>query len=566
MQADLPPVLGSARLEVSNSEGRQIVPLAEDVIRLGRAGDNDVQVSDAHVSKRHAEIVPHEGGHLMRDVGSRAGVYCNGVLVRERVLRNGDQIVLGQSCSTRILYRTGDRSDGKSGDSVFLAAFAEAGPVTDAPSASGNSSLRNLARFLDLSRVLSGHLSSTEVVETVVDMVIEMTKADRGFIVLVGADGKLELAALRGRGAIEESTTRAPSISETLVRQVLEERKPKVVSNVAQDLHLAAAQSVMNLGLCSMAAIPLWRHVMPDASQPARATEEVFGVLCLDSQQSRNAFDRVHVGILETLARDASSAIENSRLLREAEQMRRLEAELARAREVQEALVPDSYWSDAHFGAAGSYVPCLDLGGDYVGQFRREDGSTAFVVADVCGKGVNAALLAAALQGALLVEFRSSHSLAEVVRGANQAIASVAPLGKFISMICCSLAPDGTLSYVNAGHCPLALVRRRSVEHLVTGEMALGLDADASYSMHTQQMAPGDRVVLYTDGVLEAMNGARELFGEERLEEVVAATHGLSAEATCASLLAAVEAFSGGASVDDDTTLLVVTYEGPGSA
>jgi len=572
MKAMSPSDLAEARLEVSDPRGRRLVPLREHVTRLGRARDNHVRVIDGHVSKRHAEILRRGKSYVLRDVGSRAGVFCNGAVVRERELREGDVILLGKVCSARIVFRTGEGARSK--DSVFLTAFTDRGvhehgntaasaePKSPAPSTAGLSGLQNLARFLDLSRTLSGHLSPDEVVETVVDMAIEMTNAERGFVVLVGPDDQLRFVAVRG---CDNAASAPPAISETIARQAVESKKPTIIADVAMDDGLAIAHSVVDLRLGSVIAIPLRRHVMPDKDRGVQATDEVFGVLWLDSQKKRRAFGEVDLGILETLARDASSAIENARLLREAEQKRRMEEELVRAKEVQSAFVPDEYWSLDHFDVAGSYVPCHDLGGDYLGQFRHGKDAAAFAVADVCGKGMHAALLAAALQGALLVEFGTGRSLADVVAGANRVISEIAPVGKFISMVSCSLAPDGTLSYVNAGHCPLILVRADSVEHLVTGGVALGLTNTLEYAEHTVQMAPGDTAILYTDGVLEAMNDDREPFGSERLEAEVAGAHGQPAAATCARLLAAVEAFSGGEAADDDTTLMVISYRQPES-
>ena len=388
-----------------------------------------------------------------------------------------------------------------------------------------------------------------------------MTRADRGCVILVGDDEGFEFKAVRGKAATP-SVEGSPTVSESIVRQVLREKMPRVVANVAQDSALASAQSVMSLGLGSMVAMPLWRHAAPTTETDAQATDEVFGVLYLDSHESRAAFGDLDVGILETLARDASSAIENARLMREAEDKRRMGEELARAQEVQSALLPDEYWSEPHFDVAGSFVPCLELGGDYLGQFRLADGRAAFVVADVCGKGVQAALLAAALQGTLVTEFDRAQSLAEIVSRANRVICQLAQLGKFISMVCCSLATDGELRFVNAGHCPMIVVRSSSVDEVVTGGIALGLDDSAEYEEHSLKMSPGDAIVLYTDGVLEASDEQRELFGEARLKATLEDAHGETSNAICTRLLGAIESFCGGAPTADDTTILAVAYHG----
>jgi len=232
------------------------------------------------------------------------------------------------------------------------------------------------------------------------------------------------------------------------------------------------------------------------------------------------------------------------------------------AREVQAALLPETYWTEPHFEVAGSCVPCLDLGGDFLEQFRLPDGRASFVVADVCGKGVAAALLAAALQGALTAEFANGHPLGTVVERINRVVCRLAPLGDFISVLFCVLSADGSLDFVNAGHCPLMTVYGDEVQSLVTGGCALGVDAAASYETRTTQLRPGEVALLYTDGVLEAANAAGELFGEERLGAELRVAHERSAAETVDRILATVDAFRGNRRVTDDITLMAIRYFG----
>lgn len=234
------------------------------------------------------------------------------------------------------------------------------------------------------------------------------------------------------------------------------------------------------------------------------------------------------------------------------------------AREVQSALIPEEFRPARHFEVAGSCVPCNDLGGDYVDQFELRDGRTAFIVADVCGKGIAASLLAAALQGALAAEIDEARPLGEVVQRVNRVMCRLAPLGKFISMLVCVLDARGTLSFVNAGHCPLALVRSTGVEQLVTKGLALGIEASIPYATGSVDLRSGDAFVLYSDGVLECENPARELFGSDRLDATLAANRNLTATAMLAALLSTVDRFRDGARVSDDSTVLIVRYVGSG--
>jgi sigma-B regulation protein RsbU (phosphoserine phosphatase) len=144
----------------------------------------------------------------------------------------------------------------------------------------------------------------------------------------------------------------------------------------------------------------------------------------------------------------------------------------------------------------------------------------------------------------------------------NRVVSRLAPEDKFISSIFCKLAPDGTLSYVNAGHCPLIVCSGGEVHNLVTGGMALGMFESARYEEHSLRLADGDLAVMYTDGILEAVNEEHELFGEDRLLDTVRGLASRPPAEVAKGILSAVDAFRGGEPVNDDLTLMVVGYRG----
>lgn len=424
--------------------------------------------------------------------------------------------------------------------------------------------LENLSRFLEFSRVFAGGFDLSAVLDRVVDVAMEITEAERGSLILVRPGDHLEFRIIRkrGHGAVPREGYR---VSETIVREVVSSRKPRVVSDITHDAGLSTAQSVVSLQLGSAAAIPLWRYSLARSGK-TQSTDKVFGVLYLDSRARRDAFSRFDIGMLETLARDASSAIENARLLRETEEKHRMARELETAREVQAALLPESYWSEPHFEVAGSCVPCLDLAGDFLEQFRLPDGRVGFVVADVCGKGVAAALLAATLQGALTAEIASDHPLVTVVERLNRVVCRLAPLGDFISILCCVLSPDGSLTYVNAGHCPLITAFADDVQAQTTRGRALGIDAASRYTAATIQLRPGEVAFLYTDGVVEAASPDGELFGEQRLATALSGANERNVTHTMDRIQTAVDEFRGNQPVADDITLMAVRYVGGAGA
>ncbi len=536
------------------SSARKTIRLDKDVTRVGRRSDNDVQIVEAHVSKHHADILRRGGQFVVVDAGSKAGVFVNGRPVSERALADGDVITLGGAPTPALIFRLAEAPADTDSGTVVRSTLA------GVPADRG---LENLAKFLELSRVLGGQLPLDEILENVVDLATELTAAERGFLILGRPDGSLDFRVARGR---DKRPLRGGNIlvSETIVREVLAEGATRVISDVRQDDDLAGLKSVVALNLGSAVALPLRRFAVHDGGTTALgARGHVFGVLYLDSREPQSALTRSDHGLLETLARDASAVIENARLLRQAEENRRTEAEMERAREVQAALLPQSFWQNGFFEVSGKCVPSLRLGGDYLDQFRLDGDRCCFVMADVAGKGLPAALLAAALQGAMSAESASEQPLETMVGRINRAIVRLAPVGKFVTFFCCVLSPSGRLAYVNAGHtASIVISAGGEMRELSTGDMALGVRESNLYHEGVMELRKGDVVVLYTDGVTEAANGDEEFFEVSRLEQVLKQARHLPPGKIVEAILEAVEAFVGNLPPRDDITLMVVRYLG----
>ena len=537
---------GPAHLEIHHDgqAPRQLV-LGDATIRIGRARENDVVAPEGHVSKQHAEIRREGDGYVIADTGSRAGVMVNGIKIDRRELADGDVVELGPQSPVRITFH---RERARRMETSF----------TSVVSSAEQGSMARLARFFEFSHKLGGGFALEEVLQDVVDLALEVTKAERGLLILRRDDDSLETKVARARGG-RSLPPDGLRVSETLVRKALADGKPGIVTDLNQDADLALAASIVSLELRSAVTLPLLRlGGNGDDSARETATMQAFGLVYLDSRRQRAGFDGFDLGILTRLANDASAVIENARLLREEAETRRMAREVAMAREVQAALMPEQWRSTTTFEVAGLCVPCHELGGDYVDQFDLGGGRVALVVADVAGKGIAASLLAATLQGALAAEMANGRPLGEVVARVNRVHCRLAPVGKFVTLAVVLLEPDGTLTLVNAGHCPVLHVSRSGTQALTTGGMALGLDADHQYDAVTLRMAAGDALVLYTDGVIECENAAHDLFGDERLERAVAGHPAPEAAALLGGIVRAVEQFRGAANTSDDLSVLVV--------
>lgn len=535
--------IGRAHLEVElRDQPPTRVMLTETPLRIGRGPDNHVLIPDGHVSKRHAEITKAGDGFVITDLGSRAGVFLNGEQVSTHALADGDVIGLGAVVSARLVFRRERAS--KLDMTMFVA--------RDASAEQGG--MARLARFFEFSHKLGGGFSIEEVLRDVVDLAIEVTKAERGVLIVQRDDDSLETKVARGAGG-RTLPREGLRVSETLVQKALALGKPSVFDDVMGDADLAQAASIVSLELRSAVTLPLLRFAAADGRDTGAM--RVFGLIYLDSRRLRGGFDGFDLGILGRLASDASAVIENARLVREAEDRRRLEAELAMAREVQAALMPEQFRSTPAFEVAGTCVPCFELGGDYVDQFDLPGGKMALVVADVCGKGIAASLLAAALQGALAAEIATGRALSEAVARVNQVVCRLAPVGKFITMAIAVCEPNGQVELVNAGHCPVLHNQTSGTVGITTGGSALGLDKDAVYEAALLKLRPGDTLLLYTDGVIECEGPGRELFGDERLGQAIAQRGG-SAAVVLGNLMQAMDQFRRGTPVTDDLSVVVL--------
>jgi hypothetical protein len=246
---------------------------------------------------------------------------------------------------------------------------------------------------------------------------------------------------------------------------------------------------------------------------------------------------------------------------------RKLEHELEIAREVQRALLPSSELAPACVAAASDCVPASGIGGDIHDLFETDDGNVALVCGDVSGKGIPAALLMGVLHGAIrsMDWYRSAESHEAATRRLNRLLYERASDARFATLFWGYYDTSSErLHYINAGHCPPLLVRRwrESVEirPLEDGGQVLGLLPRTRYQQSRTELCPGDLLILYSDGVVEAANSAGEEFGQERLRAVITEHATCSPEQIRAAVLRAVVGFAGSAEFADDLTLMAIRF------
>jgi phosphoserine phosphatase RsbU/P len=257
-------------------------------------------------------------------------------------------------------------------------------------------------------------------------------------------------------------------------------------------------------------------------------------------------------------------AVERARLTRELLERRRLEKELAIARDIQLSFLPKAAPVISGYDLAGAARPHAEVGGDYFDFIRVSEGRLGLAIADSSGKGIPAALLMAGFRMSLLAEIRNEFAIRAVMRKVNSLLHESIERDKFVTAFYGVLdVKNRALIFSNAGHNPPILLRANgTLEGLVEGGVALGVLPDATYDERPVALSPGDTLLLYTDGVSEAESPTGEQYGQWRLEQLLIRLHGRGAQEILDGVVEDVLAWAGIRGQNDDLTLMVVKVLG----
>jgi sigma-B regulation protein RsbU (phosphoserine phosphatase) len=563
-EASPTPAAGEAVLEVVSPDGaRRYARVVQSPFLIGRGAEtgNHLQLTDRRISRECAAIIVEGNKFHIEDRGQRRGLFVNNEKVESRELKDGDIITFGLEDSYEIVFRSSSAASEQ--DLPHLLTRIE--NITSSEPGSGG--LRKLNMLLEATTLLHSQLPLDSVLGTMLDHAVSVTDADRGLLLEADAAGKLQVRFARRAGGMRlppESLTP----SQTAIQLALRQASPVITEDVAQaDKDLQIAQSVVAQRLRSVVVIPLYAMSRANADESMVNVKrgQFLGVLYLDSRRPA-AFSKLDRQILDALAADAASILDNARLVERERERQRMEQEINIARDIQQALLPRDFREYPHLSVTGINFPCLSVGGDYFDVFPLSDNRTAFLIADVSGKGLGAALLTTMLQGAL-----SAMSLgtdpAIVFNHVNKFLCGHAEIGRYATMFFGILDQDGHLEFINAGHPSPILLRRGVAEEAFSeGSFPVGLVPEAEYTAVCLKLEPGDTMVLFSDVVTEAMDPEEELYGVPRLRELLNGRLECPLEDLQKCVLESVETFTRGASQADDLTLLIVRYRATAAA
>jgi serine phosphatase RsbU (regulator of sigma subunit) len=527
---------------------QQAIPLVHFPFTIGRRAEKNMVITDPMASRDHAEIVQMSGEYYLLDLGSKHGTYVNGAQVKRHRLSNNDRLQFGSSNDRSFaIFQWGSNSSVGSSARELLSQISGLQVEKEA------SDLEKLAFFLEVARKLNSRGALDDVLVTLVEATLRITGAERGFVFLVRGDEELSLVV--GRNSLGDELKDDSTISHSILNDAMTSASRVIITDTASHSDLAARQSIVAHDLRTVICMPLFRSNMASQGQQVEAGEgqrAITGVLYLDSRLASRGLSSLSRDILNTVATEAAALIETAQLAQAEQNARLYQKELAIAATIQQRLmtvvIPEVHYARLRARS----LPCHEIGGDFYDAVLA-DGNLYLVLADICGKGVSAAILASILQGMIYSQLVSHVPLVEIASAVNRFLC-VKKLGeKYATCNVLKVTPNGECEFLNCGHVPAVRVADGKVIRPSEGNLPLGLIPDAEFETYTFTLKPGDRIVLVSDGVNEAQNRESEFFGDERLEATVLAGD---------DLFAAVSDFAQGAPPSDDCTTVELEYQG----
>lgn len=304
---------------------------------------------------------------------------------------------------------------------------------------------------------------------------------------------------------------------------------------------------------------------------PLASRDKLLGFISLGPKRSEEPFTGSDLRLLKSVATQTGLALENAQLMaaitEEITQRERLNREVEIAREVQERLFPQELPAIEGLDYFGACRPALGVGGDYYDFLALPQGQLGIALGDVSGKGIGAALLMASLQASLRSEAaRAPEEIAPVVVNVNRLVYQASTSNRYATFFYAQYDPARRqLTYVNAGHNPPMLFRKNAdtcqMLRLEAGGTVVGLLESYPYQQEKLAILPGDLLVIFTDGISEAMNHEDQEWGEDRFAEAVKACCHLTAHEILNQLMRDADSFAAGARQHDDMTLVVIKVE-----
>ncbi|MBD3219060.1 MAG: SpoIIE family protein phosphatase, partial [candidate division Zixibacteria bacterium] len=524
--------------------------------QIGRSKKADICIVHKTVSGKHARIEVKESGEiLIDDIGSRNGTIVNGRKIENPTeLSAGDNIMFGL---TEFKIKDGDMSEKEdvssqrisfTGDvpenSIFM-------PIDETmrPLPQKLSEIPELMpTIFDMAKLLGSDEPKDVLLDKALELICKIIPADRIVVIMVSEDQEdIEIAACHTSTGKSDDEIR---LSKTIVLDIIENKNSLLIKNPMTDPKFSTQHSIISSDIKSVMAVPLFDE------------GRVLGILYADTSNPLHEYNDDYLRIMATFGNLLASRLLNYELLIEREAKQILSAELKQASKIQRNLLPSEPPDIDGFEFYAYQEQSRQVGGDLYDHKVLPDGSVVFVLGDVTGKGMGAALLMSNILAALRVLYeKESFTPANAVKTISTQLLSYSKSSSFVTLFVGLLYPEkGSVRYVNAGHNPPLWIRKDgSLEHIESTGMMAGAFDFAEWEEKTIELAQGESIFIFSDGLTEAdRDGEGDQFGDDRAEEIALSYKDKDPRSFIEYIAEEVNKFMGNAPQSDDLTMLAL--------
>ena len=537
-------------LTYSNAEGAHSFPLGKHTITIGRHADQDLVLADTFVSRRHAVIRETSSGYEVEDLDSSHGTYLNGSRIQSALLRSGDVVQFGSPGAMKVRFHAFASDAEPFHLAIASDLLTTLGQISTRESTPAQE-MGQLNFLLSAARKLNAGSATRDILHALLQISIQLTNVERGFAFLLDPDSRADhhasLHLALGLSSTGEFLHEDSTISRSAIQQAVESSSKFTISDTWATLQAAPSDSILANSIRCIYCIPLRRR------GTGSEVPQLLGVLYLDSRASAGRLDTLDHELLDAISTEAANLLNNALLVENEIKARKAAEELAIAARIHAGLMPANLPSIQYASLQARTIPCRDIGGDFYDAIPLPD-SLGLVIADVSGKGVPASIVAATLQGIIHAQMLTGQPLAEIAALVNRFL-TARSLEKYATLVLMKLHPDGLLEYINCGHIPPLHITATGAHPLPESNLVVGLIPEASYVSGQIRLDAGERILLSTDGIVEAENGIEEQFGDARF-------HSAAHLERIDAILHLVSEFQGSSPAQDDCTLLDVRYLG----
>ncbi|MBS1820526.1 MAG: SpoIIE family protein phosphatase [Acidobacteria bacterium] len=520
-----------ARLVIHDGTASRTVAIGSTPFTIGRQTDRDLVLANAQISRQHAVIQQDAEGYLIQDSGSSQGTLVNGVRKENVRLGSGDRIQLGASGVVLVF----DIEEEHPSARALLSRISAAPTGTE---------LEKLSLFLQAAQSFNNTRILDDVLATMIEYTLRLTGAERGFVFL--GDSPAALALCSGLSSDGHTLVDDSNISHSIVRDAAQSGQEFIIGDVSGDGRPIGRESAVVHELRSVIAIPL----------RGRNSERLLGLLYLDSRLRTSTLNRVSREILDAIATEAANLLENARMVQAERAADLMRNELAIAASIQKSVIASELPTFPYASIAACTAQCTEVGGDFYDVIpvpESAGGGFVAIVADVSGKGMPAALLAAIIQGMMYAQIRGAASLVDAFSTVNTFLCSRISGQKYVTMLALHYRPSGEIELVNGGHVlPYLVLHDGGTQQITGGDLPVGLFATAEFHSITLKLPLAARLVLLSDGITETENLEGVPFGSGELAAQLGSSDPI------ATTFAAMNRFSNDAPPLDDCTILVI--------